>query len=52
LFTTTEGLKIPFTAYVYSTPFSAYMSFQGLLQSIEDILTRFGMDYTIAFEIK
>jgi hypothetical protein len=33
-------------------PFSAYMSFQGLLQSIEDILTRFGTDYTMTFEIK
>jgi transposase len=36
----------------YWLPFSAYMSFQDLLQSIEDILTRFGTDYTIAFEIK
>jgi hypothetical protein len=33
-------------------PCSAYMAFQSLLQSIEDILTRFGTDYTIAFEIK
>ncbi len=36
----------------YWLPFSAYMSFQGLLQSIEDILTRFGTDYTITFDIK
>ena len=36
----------------YWLPFSDYMSFQGLLQSIEDILTRFGTDYTIDFEIK
>ena len=36
----------------YWLPFSAYMSFQCLLQSVEDILTRFGTDYTIAFEIK
>jgi transposase len=31
-------------------PFSAYMSFQCLIQAIEDILTRFGTDYTIAFQ--
>ena len=36
----------------YWLPFSAYMSFQCLLQSVEDILTRFGTDYTIDFEIK
>ena len=33
-------------------PFSAYMSFKSLLQAIEDILARFGTDYTIAFETK
>jgi len=33
-------------------PFSAYMSLQCLLQSVEDILQRFGTDYTIAFEVK
>jgi len=31
-------------------PFSAYMSFQCLLQAVEDILTRFGTDYTINFQ--
>jgi transposase len=31
-------------------PFSAYMSFQCLRQAIEDILVRFGTEYTIAFE--
>jgi len=31
-------------------PFSAYMSFQSLIQSVEDILTRFGTDYTINFQ--
>jgi hypothetical protein len=36
----------------YWLPFSAYMSFQCLLQSVEDILIRFGTDYTIDFEIK
>jgi hypothetical protein len=36
----------------YWLPFSAYMSLQSLLQSIEDILQRFGTDYTIAFEMK
>ena len=36
----------------YWMPFSAYMSLQCLLQSIEDILQRFGTDYTIAFEMK
>jgi DDE superfamily endonuclease len=36
----------------YWVPFSAYMSLQCLLQSIEDILQRFGTDYTIAFEMK
>ncbi|HEX2472401.1 MAG TPA: IS630 family transposase [Nitrososphaera sp.] len=36
----------------YWLPFSAYMSLQCLLQSIEDILQRFGTDYTIAFEMK
>jgi transposase len=33
-------------------PFSAYLSFTSLCQAIEDILTRFGTDYTIAFEMK
>ena len=32
-------------------PFSAYMSFQALVQSVEDILTRFGTDYTINFQM-
>jgi transposase len=36
----------------YWIPFSAYMSLQCLLQSVEDILQRFGTDYTIAFEMK
>lgn len=36
----------------YWIPFSAYMSLQALLQAIEDILQRFGTDYTIAFEMK
>ena len=36
----------------YWMPFSAYMSLQCLLQAIEDILQRFGTDYTIAFEMK
>jgi len=36
----------------YWMPFSAYASLQCLLQSLEDILLRFGTDYTIAFEIK
>ena len=31
-------------------PFSAYMSFPGLVQAVEDILTRFGTDYTINFQ--
>jgi hypothetical protein len=31
-------------------PFSAYMSFPCLVQAIEDILTRFGTDYTISFQ--
>lgn len=31
-------------------PFSAYMSFQCLVQAVEDILTRFGTDYTITFQ--
>jgi DDE superfamily endonuclease len=33
-------------------PFSAYVSLQCLLQSVEDILQRFGTDYPIAFEMK
>ena len=36
----------------YWIPFSAYMSLQGLLQAVEDILQRFGTDYAIAFEMK
>ena len=32
-------------------PFSAYMSFQGLVQAIEDILIRFGTEYTITFQV-
>jgi hypothetical protein len=31
-------------------PFSAYMSFQCLIQAVEDILTHFGTDYTINFQ--
>ena len=30
-------------------PWSAYASFQSLLEAVEDILKRFGTDYTIAF---
>ena len=33
-------------------PFFAYVSLQCLLQSIEDILPRFGTDYTIHFAMK
>jgi transposase len=36
----------------YWMPFSAYVSLQCLLQSVEDILQRFGTDYTIAFAMK
>jgi transposase len=36
----------------YWMPFSAYVSLQCLLQSIEDILQGFGTEYIIAFEIK
>ncbi len=36
----------------YGMPFSAYVSLQCLLQSIEDVLQRFGTEYTIAFDIK
>ena len=36
----------------YWMPFSAYVSLPCLLQSVEDILQRFGTDYTIAFEMK
>jgi hypothetical protein len=36
----------------YWIPFAAYMSLQSLLQSIEDILQRFGTDYIIAFDMK
>ena len=31
-------------------PFSAYASFQCLLEAVEDILIRFGTDYTISFQ--
>jgi transposase len=31
-------------------PFSAYTSFQGLCNAVEDLLTRFGTDYTINFQ--
>jgi transposase len=34
----------------YWLPFSAYTSFQCLCKSVEDILTRFGTDYTINFQ--
>ena len=34
----------------YWLPFSAYTSFQCLCKSVEDILTRFGTDYTITFQ--
>jgi transposase len=34
----------------YWLPFSAYTSFQCLCKAVEDILTRFGTDYTIAFQ--
>jgi transposase len=36
----------------YWLSFSASMSLQCLLQSIEDILQRFGTDYSITFEMK
>jgi transposase len=36
----------------YWMPFSAYVSLPYLLQSIEDILQRFGTEYTIAFDMK
>ena len=36
----------------YWMPFSAYVSLPCLLQSIEDILQRFGTDYAIDFEMK
>jgi transposase len=36
----------------YWMPFSAYVSLQSLLQSIEDILQRFGTEYAIAFDMK
>ena len=31
-------------------PFYAYLSFPSLVQAVEDILTRFGTDYTINFQ--
>jgi hypothetical protein len=34
----------------YWLPFSAYTSFQCLCKAVEDILTRFGTDYTITFQ--
>jgi DDE superfamily endonuclease len=36
----------------YWLPFSAYESFHCLVQAVEDILVRFGKDYTINFQIK
>ena len=36
----------------YWMPFSAYVSLECLLQSIEDILQRFGTDYIIDFQMK
>jgi hypothetical protein len=36
----------------YWLPFSASMSLQCLCQSVEDILQRFGTDYTISFEMR
>jgi hypothetical protein len=36
----------------YWLPFSAYMSFHCLVQAVEDILIRFGKDYTINFQAK
>jgi transposase len=34
----------------YWLPFSAYASFQRLVEAIEEILTRFGTEYTIRFQ--
>ena len=34
----------------YWLPCSAYTSFQCLCKAVEDILTRFGTDYTITFQ--
>ena len=34
----------------YWLPFSAYASFQSLVEAGEEILTRFGSVYTIAFQ--
>jgi hypothetical protein len=34
----------------YWLPFSAYTSFSCLCEAVEDMLTRFGTDYTIAFQ--
>jgi hypothetical protein len=34
----------------YWLPFSAYASFQCLVEAIEEILTRFGTAYTISFQ--
>ena len=35
----------------YWLPFSAYTSFSCLCKAVEDILTRFGTDYTINFQV-
>lgn len=35
----------------YWLPFSAYTSFSCLYKAVEDILTRFGTDYTINFQV-
>ncbi len=32
-------------------PFSAYTSFSCLCKAVEDILTRFGTDYTMNFQV-
>jgi hypothetical protein len=34
----------------YWRPWSAYASFQSLLEAVEDVLKRFGTDYTITFQ--
>jgi hypothetical protein len=34
----------------YWLPFAAYASFQCLVAAIEEILTRFGTEYTISFQ--
>ena len=35
----------------YWLPFSAYASFSCLCKAVEDILTRFGTDYTMHFQV-